>query len=257
MRITSWNFLHGQGLEPGGASSADEALTLCLNVIASDVIALQEVDCNQERSGGANQIEEIARELGAQWWRFAPTLSGTPGVAWGKYNGGEECSYGIGIISTIPVVDWLQLDLRRSLIGMPLAVGSESGKMRLMYIKDEPRIALAAVMENGWTVINTHLSFVPLVNIYQFLKLSRWAKKIESEYSTRVLLVGDFNLPWGIPSKITRWKRATQALSYPSWNPKISFDYIFARQENLSHLREVEIPALNISDHRPVSVEVN
>ena len=126
-----------------------------------------------------------------------------------------------------------------------------------MYIKDEPRIALAAVMENGWTVINTHLSFVPLVNIYQFLKLSRWAKKIEREHSTRVLLVGDFNLPWGIPSKITRWKRATRALSYPSWNPKISFDYIFAQQENLSQLQEIEIPALTISDHRPVSVEAN
>jgi endonuclease/exonuclease/phosphatase family metal-dependent hydrolase len=98
---------------------------------------------------------------------------------------------------------------------------------------------------------------VPFVNIFQLLKVSRWAKKIEKEYSTKVLLVGDFNLPWGIPARITRWVRATQALSYPSWKPAISFDYILAQPSEIELLKEVIHPQVPISDHRPISVDIN
>ena len=124
------------------------------------------------------------------------------------------------------------------------------------YVKDEPRVALAAVLDNGWTIINLHLSFVPLVNLAQLLKVSRWAKHIQREYESKVLLVGDFNLPWGIPSKITRWMRATDALSYPSWKPAISFDYILRRDSDESNYREVITPQVPISDHRPLTAKI-
>ena len=123
-------------------------------------------------------------------------------------------------------------------------------------MKDEPRVALAAVLENGWTVINVHLSFVPFVNISQLLKVSRWAKKIEREHSTKVILLGDFNLPWGIPEKLTRWKRATISKSYPSWKPSIDFDYILVDPTNISRVREVAISQLPISDHRPITITI-
>jgi hypothetical protein len=168
----------------------------------------------------------------------------------------EGSNYGISIISKIPVKSWLRLELGRSVLGMPLAVGNEKGKLALIYVKDEPRVAIAAVLENGWTVVNTHLSFVPFVNIYQLFKLSRWAKAIEREYSTKVILLGDFNLPGGIPSRLTLWKRATQSLSYPSWSPKISFDYILMREEHLIQSSEVITPSLDISDHRPLSIDL-
>jgi endonuclease/exonuclease/phosphatase family metal-dependent hydrolase len=94
------------------------------------------------------------------------------------------------------------------------------------------------------------------VNIYQLFKLSRWATSIEREYLTKVILLGDFNLPGGIPSKLTPWKRATQSLSYPSWAPKISFDYILMRQEHLAESAEVITPDLDISDHRAISIDL-
>lgn len=273
MRITSWNFLHGQPLKPPASDPSPRIYAEAVTSLASDVIALQEVDFNLERSGSRNQSSDVAEITGATDWGFAPAISGTPGVKWRKLkreekivlfnriikdatDSGESGYYGISIISTIPVKSWLRLELGRSYLGMPLAVGNEKGKLALIYVKDEPRVAIAAVLENGWTVINTHLSFVPLVNIYQLFKLSRWAKAIEREYSTRVILLGDFNLPGGIPSKLTLWKRATQSLSYPSWSPKISFDYILMREEHLTDSSEVIAPTLDISDHRPISIDL-
>ena len=278
MRITSWNFLHGQPLKPPVADPsrlerdgvAEQRYAGAVQTLESDLIALQEVDFNLERSGNENQSGAVARIMGTAHWGFAPAISGTPGDKWRKLKSDEQLvitdsnigqvkelgSYGIAIISKVPVKSWLRLELGRSIIGMPLLIGNEKGKLAMLYVKDEPRVAIAAVLENGWSVINTHLSFVPLVNIYQLFKLSRWATSIEREYSTKVILLGDFNLPGGIPSKLTSWKRATQSLSYPSWAPKISFDYILMRQEHLAESEEVITPDLDISDHRAISIDL-
>lgn len=266
MRITSWNILHGQPLAQPLSTFAG-----ALSSLGSDLIACQEVDHLLDRSKRTNQSSEIAEAISAPYWGFAPAISGTPGVSWRKLKSNEksvishqvldeidneEGFYGISIASKVPVTHWLRLELGRSLIGLPLAVANSAGKPRLLYVKDEPRVALAAVLENGWTVINTHLSFVPLVNIYQLIRLSRWAKKIELEHGTKVLLVGDFNLPWGLPTKFTRWVRATHALSYPSWKPAISFDYILARSGNLAKLEEFHHQPVEFSDHRAISVDI-
>lgn len=274
MRITSWNFLHGQSLKPGATEDGAQIVAAQIvgaQIVAdlgSDVVALQEVDYRLARSDGSRQIADVAQAMGTQWWGFAPAIKGTPGEKWRALEAREQRVltaddsdnqngyYGIAIASKIPVTKWHRLELGRAWIGMPLVVANEAGKPRFLYVKDEPRVAIAAVLENGWTVINTHLSFVPFVNIYQLLKISRWAKKLEVEYSTKIILLGDFNLVWGIPSKLTKWKRATQRLSYPSWKPAISFDYILARKESLSAMHEIELPDQIISDHRPITVEI-
>lgn len=263
MRITSWNCLHGQGLNP--AEEADFGAVAC--GLGSDVLALQEVDHAQERSSLALQSADIADAISAHSWGFAPTVQGTPGFSWRALNSAERevitdrkdrerSLYGVSILSKVPVKKWLRYELGKAWIGMPLLIANEKGKVAPFYVKDEPRVALAAVLENGWTVINTHLSFVPLVNIYQLLKVTRWAKKLEREFNTKVILLGDFNLPWGIPSRLTKWQRATNALSYPSWKPSISFDYIFARHGLTSEMTEINHDQLPISDHRPISVDI-
>ena len=263
MRITSWNFLHGQRINP----AENKALGEFLAELGSDVLALQEIDMNLDRSGKSNQPREIADAMPGYTWGFAPTVHGTPGFSWRKLTSQEEHVitssdtaaenlYGIAIVTKIPVKRWLRLELGKAWIGLPLLIANEKGKVAPFYVKDEPRVALAAVLENGWTVINVHLSFVPFVNAFQLLKVTRWVKKLEKDLSTKVALVGDFNLPWGIPTRITQWKRATQALSYPSWKPAISFDYILLRDSEIKSAREVIAPPVPISDHRPISIEI-
>lgn len=263
MRITSWNFLHGQSLNP--AEKAD--LQGAFAQLGSDVLALQEIDMNLERSGVSNQPEEIAEALGAASYGFAPTVHGTPGFSWKKVSPANrkvftaldakiEDHYGIAIVSKVPVKHWLRYELGKAWIGLPLLVANEKGKVAPFYVKDEPRVALAAILENGWIVINIHLSFVPLVNAFQLLKVTRWAKKLSKKYESEVALVGDFNLPWGIPTRITRWRRATDVLTYPSWKPAISFDYILLRGDSQSKSKEVVAPAMPLSDHRPISIDI-
>ena len=70
----------------------------------------------------------------------------------------------------------------------------------MIYVADEPRVAMAATLENGWTVINTHLSFVPFVNYRQLRMIKKWAAGLSAQYSTQVLIIGDMNLPKGLPA---------------------------------------------------------
>jgi endonuclease/exonuclease/phosphatase family metal-dependent hydrolase len=50
------------------------------------------------------------------------------------------------------------------------------------------------ILENGWLIINTHLSFVPFFNYRQLKQIKRWANKL-GVAPEKVLLMGDFNIP--------------------------------------------------------------
>jgi endonuclease/exonuclease/phosphatase family metal-dependent hydrolase len=182
MRITSWNLLHGQPIPPLSAGPSQESLAAAVRQLETEVIAVQEVDYKLPRSKMRNQVSDIADVIGAKDWAFAPSIIGTPGEKWRKLNGSDprivsgennslEGSYGIAIASTIPVVKWHRLDLGNSVVGMPLVVPTESEtsskpKIRAIYVHDEPRLALGATLANGWTIFNTHLSFVPALTYF-------------------------------------------------------------------------------------------
>jgi len=264
VRLISWNLLHGQRLELRDGADAKQDLGEIALLINGDVIGLQEIDENQARSGELSQVKEIAKELGANFWGYGRCVIGTPGVRWRKLKNDEsslitndsnisthfESSYGIGLISKIPVKAWHQIQLGRSIIGLPLAVGSEKG-MRLIYVKDEPRMAIAAELENGYTVAVTHLSFVPFVNLFQLWRTKRWLAKLPGKH----LLIGDLNLPFEIPVKFSKWRSLSPHKTYPSWDPKISFDYILSNSDINS---EAIAPMRSaFSDHLPVTIEIN
>jgi endonuclease/exonuclease/phosphatase family metal-dependent hydrolase len=128
-------------------------------------------------------------------------------------------------------------------------------RLNLPTSKIEPRVALAAELVNGFTVVVTHLSFVPFVNYFQLIKIRRWLKEIPGEH----LIVGDLNLGWSLPVRGTSWRSLNGRDTYPSWGAKIQFDYITARASSLGNLRypPLEIPPLGISDHLPVGVEIS
>ena len=80
--VTSWNLLHGMAIPPQSAITLEEAVTQLHSDADFDVIALQEVDVQQQRSGHGNQVAEIAKIIGAKYWAFAPAMYGTPGKKW-------------------------------------------------------------------------------------------------------------------------------------------------------------------------------
>lgn len=263
-----------KGVKPISLSDAGRKIAAEL---APDVIGIQECDYALARSENVNQIAEIAISIGAPYFAFAPSIIGTPGEKWRKLHDGDqrvitnsgeaddadaankyEGSYGIAIASKIEVLKWHRLDLGNSPIGAPLLIpGDESGpgKVRPMYIRDEPRVALAATLENGYTVINTHLSFVPGFNLRQLVKLKRWAAEIEETTKTIALIIGDLNLPKNLPVISSQWKSLATQATYPSWKAKIQFDYILSK----AALGSQHLPTVltGVSDHLPLSVEIN
>ena len=273
MRITSWNLLHGMEIPPNPAGPSTPALQRAIAEIASDVIAVQEVDYLLPRTSGVNQISEIATAMSASDWAFAPSVIGTPGEKWRKLNdrdpkyisnnsiGDLAGSYGIAIASNIPVVKWHRLELGRSVIGMPLVVPTESEtssrpKIRAIYVRDEPRVALAATLQNGFTVVNTHLSFVPGVNLKQLNRLKRWAEQIARETNTIPIILGDLNLPKDIPVIGSKWKSLVNQNTYPSWGAKIQFDYILANDLSGYQVTDRKTVMTGVSDHLPLRIEL-
>jgi endonuclease/exonuclease/phosphatase family metal-dependent hydrolase len=197
MRVTSWNLLHGMAIPPSKDLAGDQVkLGLGVQAIGADVLGIQEVDEKLARSGSISQTALVAEAMGSAHWCFAPVMVGEPGAKWRKLNSIDlkiitkenmelnrqsniDGNYGIGIVSKIPVLHWDRIDLGNSILGLPLVIPAENknGKqsVRFIYVADEPRVALAATLDNGWTVINTHLSFVPGVNYWQLQKIKLWA----------------------------------------------------------------------------------
>jgi len=272
VRITSWNLLHGMAIPPQAATEPT-ALTKAIQSLESDIYAMQEVDHFLPRSKSRPQMRDIAEGIGARDWAMGASVIGTPGESWRKKHEHEpeivtnasshselmhEC-YGIGIVSKIPVISWHRLNLGNSPLGLPLIVpGDETGKgrPRFLYVKDEPRLALAAVLENGFTVVNTHLSFVPGFNLAQLRRVKKWALQIAESTGTRAIVLGDLNLPKNLPIVGSSWKSLVTQNTYPSWGAKIQFDYILSPDLAFGEYSVRNFAPTGVSDHLPIGVEI-
>ena len=246
-------------IPPSGSGNFADAI----KGLGSDVAGFQEVDHHLARSGNEPQMHIAAQSLGAKYWAFAPSVIGTPGEVRRHLNNTDQRivtresdnkvgSYGIGIVSRIPVTKWERLELGRSLVGLPLLIPAEKG-VRAIYVNDEERVALAAHLDNGWIVINTHLSFVPFVNLYQLGKVKQWAKKLSEGGKYKVLIIGDLNLP----KNLSGWNSLINQKSYPSWGAKVQFDYILSNTLDSSQIEVLPASVTGVSDHLPISIRIN
>mgnify|MGYP002628850544 FL=1 len=273
MRVISWNLLHGQKIPPTNSQDWQAEVVSAAKKIADELqpnfIALQEVDYFQSRSDLTNQTKLVAQSMQLKYWAYLPTLIGTPGEKWrsvkdlknsiiteSSIDKNPKASYGIALATNWPIKKLYVKKLGRSIIGMPLLIPKDDGKgVRFIYVKDEPRVALIAELENGYTIATTHLSFVPGVNVFQLNKLSSYLKKLPG----LALLTGDLNLPANLPSKFSGFKSLISQATYPSWKPKIQFDYIMLRKSKLksvSSIKPIKSTATGISDHTPIGVEI-
>ena len=258
MKVISWNIFNGQAANPTHPTPPlADSISETIASIGGDVLAVQEVDEKQARSGTVHQMEIIAQAMGAPHWGYARAVIGTPGFGWRRPTEAEKIihseselpGYGIGLASKIPVRTWHRVDLPASWFGMALAYPTDKG-FRLKYAKDEPRVAIIAELENGFTIAATHLSFVPFWNFYQLRKLMRYMKKLPGQH----LIIGDINLPWNIPTRYTSWKSLATKKTFPAYKPSLQFDYILAQKA--LRVNPIEFAPSRMSDHLPIGAEV-
>ncbi|MET7984525.1 MULTISPECIES: endonuclease/exonuclease/phosphatase family protein [unclassified Streptomyces] len=293
VRFATFNVLHGRTLADGRpvsvrASGGPEApLVRAVASLDADVVALQEVDRLQERSGGVDQASAAAEGSGARDWRYASAFHGMaragggwapePSVPGLRVYGPREAeagdgvpSHGIALLSRLPVRHWRARRLAPAPVPMPLRTPGHRG---LTVSRDQPRAALAAVLEGSrgpFTVVAVHLSFVPGWNIRQLLAVRAWISDLPGP---RVLL-GDFNLPGALPRTVlgpalparTRpgdtgpvprgWRDLARTPTYPAHRPLVQLDHVLATGIDAGTAVGAHAPSTPVSDHRPLVVDL-
>lgn len=252
MRMATFNILHGRSLHDGVVHP--ERLVESVKQLDADILALQEVDLDQPRSGMADLTAVAAEAMGAQSHRFVAAISGTPGATWMAATGDEQpgtAAYGIALLSRYPAESWQVLRLPRIPGRFPMYL---PGPNRVQIVDEEPRAAMIGQFDTPLgplTVANTHLSFVPGWNRRQLRRLLRDMRGFPSP---RVLM-GDLNLT---PQTVARWSRLrplASALTFPTDEPDRQLDHILTDDHRLRVVRCCA-PMLSISDHRALVVDV-
>ncbi|MGW2830333.1 endonuclease/exonuclease/phosphatase family protein [Streptomyces sp. NPDC001286] len=294
MRFATFNVLHGRTLQDGRPVSAPPTqagrpLADAVAALGADVLALQEVDRFQERSGYVDQARVAAEAAGAREWRYASAVHGqaVPGKGWVldpsapglRVHGPDDApaqdavpSHGIALLSRLPVREWRARRFAPAPLAMPLRVPGRPG---LTVSRDQPRAALAAVLsaERGpLTVVAVHLSFVPGWNIRQLLALRDWIADLPRPH----VLLGDFNLIGPIPRLVLRtaemaappagrarrptgpggWRDLARVRTYPSHRPVVQFDHVLVSAASRCAPVAASAPRMPVSDHRPVVVDL-
>lgn len=196
-----------------------------------DLVALQEVDQNCERSGNVNQAAELGRLLKMNH-RFGKFM---------KFQGGE---YGMAVLSRFPIEKTTRYELPRGA---------------------EPRCALEIqVRPDGW---QEPLSFIGIHNDWtkESLRVPQISILMNDLVPVKhpVILAGDFNAERRDASlkllQKSDWKnlRDTPQKTWPSVKPTQELDYFIARGLGPMNYEEQVIPELIASDHRPISVRIN
>ena len=254
-------------MPPDKEADKEHLLAAALGQLASDVIGLQEVDYFLERSGNHNQTGLVASMMGAQDWAFAPSLMGSPDEDWRNPTESDDKlitnksevapgSYGIGMASKIPVQSWHRLELKGSPVGVLMAF-PVNGKLKRVYVRDHPRSALAAKLDNGWLIINTHLSFFPGFSLAQLIKIKRWANTLGVTDKSKILIMGDLNIPFAIFARGFKWKSLATMRTFPSWYPKWQLDYFLSQTLTAKDVQHIPYPHSGMSDHVPLQIVVN
>ncbi|WP_299758664.1 endonuclease/exonuclease/phosphatase family protein [uncultured Pontibacter sp.] len=200
-----------------------------------DLLALQEVDVDTERSGAVNQAQEIANQLQMRYF-FAKAID---------YRGGE---YGVAILSKYPLSETTAHQL-------PTKAGSGG----------EPRVLATAKVElpDGRFIRfgSTHLDAQsdPTNRQLQIEKIS----DIASKETLPFIIAGDFNATPGsveINALDAIFKRSCKvcAPTIPATNPTKAIDFI-AYAHPATKLSTISHKVVNepyASDHRPVVAEI-
>jgi endonuclease/exonuclease/phosphatase family metal-dependent hydrolase len=177
--------------------------------------------------------------------------------------GGDVPSHGVALVSRLPVLRWRARRFAPAPLGLPLRV---VGRRGLVMVRDQPRAALAAVVEGPrgpFTVVAVHLSFVPGWNVAQLLAARRWIADLPRPH----VLLGDFNLIGAVPRVVLNaagpagrsrgWRDLARVPTYPSHRPVVQFDHVLATGIRRDAAATVSTPRVPVSDHRPLVVELS
>lgn len=251
MRVATFNILNGrvpadQHVDPSGLDTAVRSLD-------ADILALQEVDQNQHRSGFSDLTSVAAEAMGAPHHRFVAAIHGSPGATWVAATGEEQpdsAAYGVALLSRYPVKGWQVIRLEPVPVAVPMRF---RGRRRPYLVRDEPRVAVIATIESPVgevSVVCTHLSFIPWWNVRQLRKVVR----ATTDDHGPAILMGDLNMGPERAARMTGMRAAASHPTFPAGVPQEQLDHILIRGS--LRASSSDAPAMPISDHRALWAEL-
>lgn len=208
-----------------------------MNEIEADVVCLNEVDKNTNRSGNIYQMEHFAKLMGNWDFVYGEAM---------PYDGGY---YGEGLCTKETIV-------KRSTVPLPKGIGAE------------PRVLCVAEMED-YVITNTHLDHsVEAAHIGQVEAINAYIEENYGDYDKPIFLAGDLNAKPDSPTmKLLQEKWMIISLrqsTFPSNVPTSCIDYIL-QYKNGAPCEVVQSQVVRqfksgdvtkTSDHLPVLVDV-
>lgn len=230
--MATFNLLSGRS---PGADFDVGRFTDAIRTVDADLLALQEVDRDQERSGRADLAALAAEASGAVSWKFEPALVGPP-ASWVRASAGATGpAYGIAFVSRHPVTTW-------ETVRLPRLPG------------DEPRVALIASVttpSGPWTVVSTHLTYLrPSCH----LQLARLGRLVRGRAGP-VLLLGDLNQGPRSAALLTGLRPLASGATFPAHAPRLQLDHVLADRD-LPTMGGGPV-RLAVSDHQALVADVD
>lgn len=235
LRVMTYNIHHANPPSKARDSVIDiEAVARVIREAGPDLVALQEIDVHNTRSGvDLHEAEALAGLTGMHCY-FAKAMD---------YRGG---AYGDAVLSRFPIEDNLSYQL-------PAPAGTREEVRSLAIIK----VRLPGGQETYFA--STHLGLSEEARLLQARRL----KEILTGLSLPVIIGGDFNAtPESAPirlldSALTRSCLDDCPLTIPTEQPRHTIDYLMFRPaEAFRALRTLTIPETYASDHLPVVAEL-
>ena len=128
-----------------------------------------------------------------------------------------------------------------------------TGKGRIGWLLDEPRIGVAAVIASPYgtmTVATTHLSLLQGWNIVQLRRLCHAVEKLPAPQ----IVMGDFNMPPPLPRLATGWHSLAKARTFPGPRPRVQLDHVLA--DRPTSVDAAHALRLAVSDHCALAVDL-
>lgn len=248
MRVATFNLLNGRA--PDDETVDVDKLKRAVASLDADVLALQEVDRDQPRSDHADLTALAAEAMGAVDHRFAAALTGPPG-AWAGATGDEPegaPAYGVALLSRYPVSSWHVVRLPAAPLRVP---HRPAGRLRLEWVRDEPRVALLADIEapgGALRVVATHLSFLPVSSGRQLRRL------VHELGPGPTVLAGDLNMSPRRARRITGMTSLATGATFPGQAPVVQLDHLLA--DRRLETTAAGTRAMEVSDHRALFVDL-
>lgn len=229
IKILTYNIHHANPPSENGSVINLDTIASIIKKTNADLVGLQEIDVNLNRSQNVDQAKKLAELTGMHYF-FSKGIN---------LDAGE---YGTVILSKYPIVKSERFEL-------PSPIESEKRSLSIVHVKLKGKIIKFA---------NTHLD---LKNENRLAQTAFIVDKFKNDKNL-VILVGDLNAqpseqPIQNLEKIFTKSQVKNGFTIPVINPDREIDYIMLNKgHQFKYKNHHVLDETYASDHRPVYVEI-